>query len=146
MLQQRAQAAGRHHHDHACERQHRAGQRTEGQALAKADDRGGQRHQRHQRQDDAHIGGAGQRRGVIGQALIHRHAEHAEDKDLAQVGTDLRPVGDHRFEHERREQQRSEQPAVKADFSREDRAHGQFVDHGVAGPDKDSQQRIRVLH
>jgi len=26
-----------------------------------------------------------------------------------------------------------EQPAVKADFSRENRTHGQFVDHGIAG-------------
>ena len=88
----------------------------------------------------------GQGRGVIRQALVHRHAQHAEDEDLAQVRADLRPVGDHWLEHERREQQRRQQPAVKADLRGKDRTHGQFVDHGVAGPDKNGQQGIRVLH
>ncbi|MNY32818.1 hypothetical protein D3C86_1670580 [compost metagenome] len=146
MFEQCAKAAGRHHHQDTCKRQHRTGQGTHGQALAEADDRHGERHQWHQRQDDAHVGGRGQARGEVRQALIDRHAENTEDKDLAQFRADQRPMGEHRFEHEGREQQPGQQPAVETDLGGEDRPGRHFGDHGVAGPDKNGQQGISVLH
>ncbi|MNM95650.1 hypothetical protein D3C81_1081040 [compost metagenome] len=146
MLQQRAEAAGRDHDQYAGKRQNRTDQRTGGQALAETDDRHGQRHQRHQREDDAHVGRRGQGCGEVGEALIDRHAEYAKNENPAQIRTDLRPVRDYGFEHERGEQQTGEQPAVETDLGGENRPDRQFVDHGIAGPDKNRQQRKRVLH
>ncbi|CAH0312507.1 hypothetical protein SRABI130_05147 [Pseudomonas sp. Bi130] len=146
MLQQRAKAAGRHHHQNTGKRQYRTGQGSGGQALAEADYRHGQRHQRHQRQNDPHVGGRRQCCSEIGQALINRHAEYAEDEDPPQVWAYDRPMGDHRLKHERREQNPGQQPAVEADFGGEDCAHREFVDHGVASPNEDGQQGISVLH
>ncbi|MNP39389.1 hypothetical protein D3C76_1329630 [compost metagenome] len=98
-------AAGRHHHQHTEQRHQRAEQRTGGEALTQADDRQGQCHQRHQGEDDAHVGGRRYLGREVRQALVNRHAQNAEDKHLAQFGFDGGPIGHYWFEHERSEQQ-----------------------------------------
>jgi len=55
-------------------------------------------------------------------------------------------VGDDRFKHEWSEQDTGQQPAVETDLGRKYRPYGEFVDNGVARPDKDREQGVSVLH
>ncbi len=146
MLQQSAEMALGNHQHHAGQRHQRAEQRPGVQPVGQDAAGQAQRHQGHQRQDDAHVGGAGQRRRVVGQALVDGHAEQAEDHELAEVGEDVAAVAQHRAEHEGRQRQADQQPAEETDLGGLDDPHGELVDDGVAGPDEHGQQGKQVLH
>jgi len=69
-----------------------------------------------------------------------------QNEDLAQYRFDRRAVRPHRPEHERREQQAGQRPAIKAYFSRKDHPGRRLGDSCVDRPDKDGNQRESVLH
>ncbi|KPZ09950.1 peptide ABC transporter substrate-binding protein [Pseudomonas syringae pv. spinaceae] len=146
MFDQLGRIARRHHNHHACERQNRSQQRARGQVVAQAGYRQPQCHHRHQRLNDAHVGGSRETCGEIRQALIHRGAEHGEDENLAQQRFDRRTVCPDRLDHEGREQQTCQRPAIKTYFSRKDHPGRSLGDSSIDRPDEHGDQWKSVLH
>ncbi|RMQ50585.1 hypothetical protein ALQ04_05444 [Pseudomonas cichorii] len=146
LLHKPAQITGRHHHDHAGKRQQGPKQCAKGQTVTQAGNRQPQRHHRHKGLNDPHVGGGGHAGCEIRQALVHRHAQHTQDDDLAQYRPYKCTVLPYRAEHERREQQAGQQPAIKADLGREDHFRGGLGNDGIGCPDQDGQQGKCVLH
>ncbi|MNF03705.1 hypothetical protein D3C80_2030760 [compost metagenome] len=60
--------------------------------------------------------------------------------------TDRRAVAPDGGQQEGREQQAGQQPTIETDLGRLNGTGRQLGDHGVAGPDKDGEQGVGVIH
>jgi hypothetical protein len=103
-------------------------------------------HHRHQREDDPHVGSRGDTRRVVRKALIDRHAQHAQHRNLAQNRLHLCAVAQDRAQQERGEQQARQQPAIETDLCRKDSSGSGFGDDVIARPEHDGEEGIEVLH